>query len=549
MTSETLKLEARLYGRPVLVFETGLGRSRDLYGIEPGPNAWQLTGAWLPHTPLTGAAIDRWLTGLRPQNGARSAQRRRAVTRLAALNIERRYDDQGDIVWATPGFEYPGAVSFRSLRANGSELAPDPTPMQAMSERTVERLLAQVVLEMRRGVIDPAALGVQPVTSSGSLPKFAVHQGIDDGAWYLPSRDRLSTHIVKQEERGDLPGEAAVESVCQRTLRHLGIRAARTRATVIGGRQVIVSERGDRRFNPESGLIEPIHQEEWASACGLDPDEILQRPGAPGGWKDLRAFLRERGGNTEGEIDHFWTSLAAVTLLGHRDLHRRNVGIRYGREDEPASCELAPWYDVASLDGQRNDIWCSMGMLTGGSDDVATLAENEWVRQARECDDDPGQVLGLLADVARRLPTALERAIEDARTQDEWRDPQQAETRLAALREGAGRRAQRAQAPTRHLRHTPREPNWLGPTLDAMEAKETVTLIVGASDRSLNIRVTDAAGGTRLVGEVANVSRYVNALRRAKVVDPDETPYLERSLERERRIELERARTRGIERG
>ena len=441
MKQERLRLTAELYGKPVLTFETGLGRSTSTEGITQTDDAWKLTGAWRKEEPLTATDIERWLRGLRPQNGARSAQGRRAAQRFDALRIERRYEDQGDIVWATPGYEYAGAVQFRSLREDGSEVQPTASPIDGLNDTDLARLLDQVVNEMRRGVIAPQDRGIQPITSSGSLPKFAIHRDPRDKQWYLPAPGRLSTHIVKQEERGELPGEAAAESVCHRTLRYLGICAARTHTRVIAGRQVIVSERGDRRFDPGSGIIEPVHQEEWASACGLDPDEILQQPRGPGGWADLRRFLSARSHIREGEITRMWEGLAATTLLGHRDLHRRNVGIRYARAGEPGGCELAPWYDVSSCDGQSSHVWCAMGMLIGDRDDVRDIGEAEWIKQARECADDPERVLGIVEDIARRLPGALERATTEARNEDEWRDQRACERRLEALRRGVRKRS------------------------------------------------------------------------------------------------------------
>lgn len=542
MRQERLTLVAELYGRPVLRFETGLGRSVETRGIEQTEDAWMLTGAWDRERRINASDIDRWLRGLRPQNGARSAQRRRAARRLEALKIERRYEDQGDIVWATPGYEYAGAVRFRSLREDDTEVEGVRSPMETLSETDLVRLLDQVVREMRRGVIEPGDTGIQPITSSGSLPKFAVHRSPIDGRWYLPAPGRLSTHIVKQEERGELPGEAAAESVCQRTLRHLGIRAARTYAGVIGGRQVIVSERGDRRLEPRPARIVPVHQEEWASACGLDPDEILQRPEGPGGWGDLRRFLGERGTATEGEVRRLWSGLAATALLGHRDLHRRNVGIRYSRAEEPPGCELAPWYDVSSCDGQSSDVWCAMGMLIGNRDDVKVIGEREWIRQARECGDDPGLVLGVVEDVAERLPEALDRATAEAREQDEWRDRAASERRIGALREGVAQRSEKARAPATNVARLRQEPpEWLYTVLEAMEANEEVELMASRQSSHLTIQVTGSDRRKRRVGEVENVSRYVEALQRAGAVDPDEVPFIERTLERARKAALARA--------
>ena len=434
-------LEARLYEQPVLTFSTAGGELAPPEEIHAAPDAWRLTGAWTPGIDIDGKAVERWLRGLRPQNGARSAQRLRARERIERLKIQRTALGEGDIVWATPGMEYPGAVQFRSMLGGDEDLSEGKISHEALRHEDLEGLLEQVITEMRLGAIDPRRVGYQPVTPSGSLAKFAVHRAPNDGQWYLPDRNRLSTHIVKHEDRAEMPAEAAIESICQRSLRRLGIRAAPTRAAMIGHRQVIVSERSDREVNAATGAVHAIHQEEWACACGRDPDELIQRAGTNGGWADLYRFLTERNTEPEREQRHFWKVLAAIALLGHRDMHRRNVGVRYARANAPANAELAPLYDVASMDGQKAKHWRSLGLPIGGEEEIEQVGEHAWTRMAEMCRTDPGEVLEIVAETARMLPDAITDAVTEARNEDEWRDREEAETRMETLRRGTTNRA------------------------------------------------------------------------------------------------------------
>ena len=344
---------------------------------------------------------------------------------------------------------------------------PEPTLEHALSAENLERLLDQVVEEMRRGTIDPRVLNVQPITPSGSLPKFAVHRSPVDGQWYLPDRTRLSTHIVKHEDRADVPAEAAIEAVCQRALGSLGVRTATTRATIIGHRQVVVSERTDRFVDQENGIVHAIHQEEWACACGRDPDELIQRQGTNGGWADLYGFVTRNSIHPADEQEHFWTALAALVLLGHRDVHRRNVAVRYPHRNRPESAELAPLYDVASMDGQGDRRWRSLGLVIGGEEEIERIAEAEWVAMANECSADPEQVLTLVADTARRVPNAIEEAIARAHGEDHWREGKAALQRIEELRKGTDKRARRAMRATVRSRVAPTVPDWLDPVIEA----------------------------------------------------------------------------------
>ena len=538
-------LEASLYDDPVLVVETGQGELAGHREIEARAGAWKLTGAWTRGSEIDGGRVERWLRGLRPQNGARDAQDKRARDRREALGISRTAPDQGDIIWATPHMEYPGAVSFRSLFGNGEELEPEPKLEHALSAENLERLLDQVIEEMRRGTIDPRMLNMQPITPSGSLPKFAVHRSPIDGQWYLPDRTRLSTHIVKHEDRADVPAEAAVEAVCQRALGALGVRTATTQATIIGHRQVVVSERTDRFVDEENAVVRAIHQEEWACACGRDPDELIQRQGTNGGWADLYRFVTRNSIHPADEREHFWTALAALVLVGHRDIHRRNVAVRYPYRNRPESAELAPLYDVASMDGQRDQRWRSLGLVVGGEEEIERIGEAEWVTMAKECQADPDEVLGLVTDTARRLPEAIEGAIARAHEEDHWREGKAALHRIEELRKGTDKRARRARRATVRTRATPAVPDWLDLVIEAVHAGGKITFEANESSFAMNIWAHHEDGTTRTLGTAQSPAAYYRALQRAGAVPAEDVPHLIRTLEREREKQIAIARARG----
>ena len=527
-------LEVLLHRQRVLTFETGLGEMAPPDHFDNEPLAWALTGAWNPDEALDGRQIERWLRGLRPQNGARAAQEARARKILDRHHIRRTAPDQADIIWATPHMEYPGAVGFRSLFTDGTPLEWERAPAHPLAASDLEALLDQVIEEMRRGTTDPRVLDLRPTSPSGSLPKFAVHRSPLDRHWYLPDTERLSTHIVKHEDRADVPAEAAIESICQRTLAILGLRAATTYATVIGDRQVVVSERTDREVVPNDGRVHPIHQEEWASACGRDPDELIQRAGTGGGWVQLHEFLTARSEDPRSEQQHLWQTIAAIVLLGHRDIHRRNVGVRYPDPDEPRKAELAPLYDVASMHGQKSRKWRSLGLPVGDEEAIDNVGEDEWIRMAKACRTDPAEVLALVSDTARRLPAAIDKAIEDARDEDEWRDANAAEARIEALREGVGRRTRNELRPTRHPQRMPEEPEWIDAVIEAVEDERHVGFEANESDRSLGIMVEQPDGTKRRVGTARSPRVFYEALCRAGVLEADQIPELEKTLERDR---------------
>ena len=215
---------------------------------------------------------------------------------------------------------------------------------------------------------------------------------------------------------------------------------------MVGGFQVIVSERTDRIFVPETGKVERIHQEEWIQVAGLDPTHLSQTRTREAGWKELHAILSAQAADPQGEREHLWEMLGACVMLGHRDLHRRNVGIRHGHRGEEPRIELAPMYDVSSMDGQTEGYGTRMPMAVGGVREIEAIGEAQWVALARECGREPDEILIQVRGVATEIEDAFEDAVREATEEDEWKNHDEAERRLVTVREGLKRRAASATA-------------------------------------------------------------------------------------------------------
>ena len=141
--------------------------------------------------------------------------------------------------------------------------------------------------------------------------------------------------------------------------------------------------------------------------------------------------------------------LGACVMLGHRDLHRRNVGIRHGHRGEEPRIELAPMYDVSSMDGQTEGYGTKMPMPVGGVRKIEGIGEAQWVALARECGREPDEVLVQVRGVASEIEDAFADAVREAMEEDEWRSRDEALARLASVREGIKRRAQNARSRNR----------------------------------------------------------------------------------------------------
>ena len=178
---------------------------------------------------------------------------------------------------------------------------------------------------------------------------------LDDGAWAAAYGHALNTWIAKVEDHPRLPGEAGIEAICQRAFAALGIDSAETASQIFDGVQTVLSQRSDRVGAPETGIVRPRHQEDMAQALGY-PCALKYDAGwrTEPRWRECHRLLSARAKDPDAEHRRLTQILAATWLIGHSDLHRRNLGFVHAEDGSPPSITIAPLYDVSSARGLKN---------------------------------------------------------------------------------------------------------------------------------------------------------------------------------------------------
>jgi len=169
---------------------------------------------------------------------------------------------------------------------------------------------------------------------------------VRDGAgdrWAWPQPGMPSTHIVKPETP-ERPGLVANEHACTLAYRELGIAVVPTTVEQIAGQTCLVSKRFDRW--DDGTRVERIHQESFAQALGIAPDEEGQRlaTGTPS-LSEARGLL-----HAIGEPDAIETLMRATfcdLLIGCAKLRGGGAALVRRPDGRPM---LAPLYDVASTE-------------------------------------------------------------------------------------------------------------------------------------------------------------------------------------------------------
>ena len=178
---------------------------------------------------------------------------------------------------------------------------------------------------------------------------------LEDGSWGAAYVQALNTWIAKVEDNPRLPGEAGIEAICQRAFAVLGIDSAETASRVFDGVQTVLSRRSDRVGAPETGNVRPRHQEDMAQALGY-PCALKYDAGwrTEPRWRECHRLLSARAKDPDAEHRRLTQILAATWLIGHSDLHRRNLGFVHAEVGTTASIAIAPLYDVSSARGLKN---------------------------------------------------------------------------------------------------------------------------------------------------------------------------------------------------
>ena len=376
--------------------------------------------------------LDLWLRGVLPENGAYETFEAQALRTIAERGLEIGTGTIHDWAWGNADWEYPGAFRLEREEDDGFARAPDGYT-HVDDEEVGARLRTAAAEADRVRRIRRQTAQHRKSSLSGAQGKIALH--IDQhGRWQVPTGRSLSTWIVKVENRPDWPGEAGLESVCQRALVHLGLEAAPTTAQVIDGIPVVMSQRSDRTIH--QGSVVARHQEDWLQAFGRSLGFKDDEHGPALGFNSLYAIMRRYGDETAAR--QITRLLAAACAMCNGDLHRKNIGLAHGPMEEPFKIGLAPVYDFSSQCGvPRTGDALAIGIA--GVTRAWDVDEGTWRKLASACWLDPEDTVSTVKDTAQRAAEALATAREEARGRDEWKDPHITDRRIEAAI-GAARR-------------------------------------------------------------------------------------------------------------
>ena len=263
---------------------------------------------------------------------------------------------------------------------------------------------------------------------------------LEDGGWAAAYGHALNTWIAKVEDNPRLPGEAGIEAICQRAFATLGIDSAETASQIFDGVQTVLSRRSDRVGAPETGNVRPRHQEDMAQALGY-PCALKYDAGwrTEPRWRECHRLLSVRAKDPDAEHRRLTQILAATWLIGHSDLHRRNLGFLHAEDGTPPSITIAPLYDVSSARGLKNiDQTLAIGIARQLG--LTRIRPRVWIAHASECGLDPEETIEIVRATASRMPDAVAQARDEARSSDKNKAQASVDRRVTEILRFAGAR-------------------------------------------------------------------------------------------------------------
>jgi len=314
-----------------------------------------------------------------------------AYRRLISAAAGATVDDTTALLGAIGG-ECPGAVSIWPE----DQAPPPPTrhEYQHLGTEDLERLLEPASPRLGDAVVRGR------LSLPGVQPKIALLRD-DDGAWRLPIRGAVTSHIVKRPT-DDYPHLAENELVCTALARATGLGVPDW-GLVTATRRAFCIERFDRvpSGDPAGPPRRKLHQEDFCQILSVKPETKYQAEGGPG-VRQCADVIRAHCALPAVDIPALVKWVGFNCLIGNADAHAKNLALLYTER----GLQLSPHYDLVSTEVYP-DLQRAMAMKIGGTWDIRNVQKSDWSRLATMVRLPWSHVRALLSEVVEALASAV----------------------------------------------------------------------------------------------------------------------------------------------
>lgn len=335
-------------------------------------------------TPVKGPPVERWVEGLLPEGEARTVLEDRFGVR--------RGDTFG--LLCKIGRDCAGAVSFLGATDTARQQALD-----SISTAELEQQIADLPIHPL-GAADDA-----PVSLAGLQHKLLLVRTTD--GWARPLHGQPSSHILKPDPF-EHPGLIAAEALVMTAAKIAGLDVAEVALEEIGGRDVLVVRRFDRRI--ENGRLERVHQEDGCQALGIDParNNKYERRGRADNpsYSRFATLLLDHAVDPHREQGKLAQAMVLHIAAGNTDAHARNHGFLL----DDGTTRFAPIYDASPTIEFSNARRCALTVC--GQDLLEEVTTDHLVLEARSWSPLRDDARAVVTQTAQRLEAAFEEAAQ-----------------------------------------------------------------------------------------------------------------------------------------
>jgi len=231
--------------------------------------------------------------------------------------------------------------------------------------------------------------------AQGKLPVV-----IRDGYIGLTLGNTPSTHIIKPEPE-HYPGLVAIEGLCMRLARDLGLNVPGVSSRQIGPTTCLIVARYDRVI-ADDGTATRIHQEDLCQALGIHPARKYQQDGGPL-VRDCIEMLRDWSTDPLNDVTAFVDALIFNASIGNADAHGKNYSMLY----DQAERRLAPLYDLVCTRAWP-ELSKTPAMKIGGARSVDAITPEHWEAMANESELAWPRLEERIAELTDQLAEAID---------------------------------------------------------------------------------------------------------------------------------------------
>ncbi len=332
--------------------------------------------------PIKGPPVERWVEGLLPEGEARTVLEDRFGVR--------RGDTFG--LLAKIGRDCAGAVCFLDDPDSARQAALDPISDEELAQQIAD--LPQHPLGAAEEV---------PVSLAGLQRKLLLVR--TDGGWARPLHGQPSSHILKPDPF-EHPGLIAAEALVMTAAKIAGLDVAEVALERIGGRDVLVVQRFDRRI--VDGRLRRVHQEDGCQALGIDParDHKYERASHVDNpsYGRFAQLLLDHAVEPLREQAKLAQAMVLHIAAGNTDAHARNHGFLL----EDGTARFAPIYDASPTIEFSNTRHCALRV--GGQDLLEQVTAHHLMLETRSWSPLRDDGRAIVVQTAERLTSAFEEA-------------------------------------------------------------------------------------------------------------------------------------------